>query len=541
MDHNIPPLLTLIGDEEENFYQLGVKDRENYSATFKHLKSLTSLNNQFIDLIIEETVGKLGSSVIGKSPVLYSNLKAYTDGLEINLNKFLSLFLFPEILSSLNKWIPGVNTFLTGCSSVFINHNDSPHHLRILDYPLVGSFDVKERMIIYKFKNRPQVLSFGSAGLPYPSLTAMNSEGITLALHQKCSNYFNLRGNSIFDICYKILMECSDLKSTLKLLKQHPSLTAWGINLSFKDGTVASIDIAGEQLVKKEYQISEHNYLYFNNMPIQHNNHLDQTIPYGLTNYCEMRTKSFNQQVARTKNKKIKPLEMLQLLSSPIVKKNKTAEEWNMSPLTISSVNIVAMNAKEGEALNILGPAPKFFNNSVLKLKSIWINPINEIIDFKEIKTSSKSFNDGFYNWARAQAELDKKNIHLAFHHIQIAIDHFSDTPEQTITKFFFLCMRYIHHKTTKDLGVLTIEFQAILDQLPTYLKDHNRLFIFRIEMLLFKKSNISENDFENEALKKVFLFEQKLKPFSLKLLRKLMIIRMETLDILYPYFKIVS
>ena len=67
MDHNIPPLLTLIGDEEENFYQLGVKDRENCSATFKHLKSLTSLNNQFLDVIIEESLGKLGSSIIGKN------------------------------------------------------------------------------------------------------------------------------------------------------------------------------------------------------------------------------------------------------------------------------------------------------------------------------------------------------------------------------------------------------------------------------------------------------------------------------------------
>jgi len=280
-------------------------------------------------------------------------------------------------------------------------------------------------------------------------------------------------------------------------------------------------------------------------MPIQYNNHHHLTMPYGLTNYCDMRSRFFNDKVSELKNKKLKPLEWLQFLATPKIEKTNNAFNWDMNPLTITTLTIVSMNANSGETLQVLGSAPKLYSNQILKLKSVWKNPETQIIEtVSKVQVSEAfdlNFKNGFSNWAKAQAELDKKNIHLGFHHIQLAIDYFAETPEQIIVKFFFLCLRYIHHKNSRDLGVLILEFKALHDLLPPYLQDHSNLFIFRIELLLFKKSDITENDFENEALKKIFLFEQKLRPFSLKLLRKLMIIRMDMLDILYPYFKILS
>ncbi len=286
------PLLKLIGNPEENFYQLGLKDRESYKKNVSHLESFLQTPLPFLNKIIQELLGKAFYYQWKKSSPHQKILLAYAEGLNYPPEKLLNSFLIPEILSCLGKWFPSLELKQWGCSSVF--HwdplSEKIGHLRILDFPLNGSFDVFERAILYRFKDCPQILTISSSGLPYPSLTSMTSEGVTLSLHQKFSNTLNVKGRPIFEITYDLLNSVSNLKEAKLFLKNSQSLTQWGLYLSFPDGKILEADLRGDQSFFNEYQLNEKKTVaYFNNRPI----HPEKTLPYAIQNYNQMRELSF--------------------------------------------------------------------------------------------------------------------------------------------------------------------------------------------------------------------------------------------------------
>lgn len=92
-------------------------------------------------------------------------------------------------------------------------------HGRILDFPLQGSYDKFERAVSYDVSGMPRTLGFGSVGIPYPSITLMTEDGLTLALHQKFTNSFNPQGMSIFEYIFKMIQNANDKKSVIEFVK----------------------------------------------------------------------------------------------------------------------------------------------------------------------------------------------------------------------------------------------------------------------------------------------------------------------------------
>lgn len=101
------PHISLIGDPEENFYQLGLKDQENFSSNQNHLNSLLKIPLPTVDTFLKQAMATFSRSLIKDKSQLFKLLNAYAEGLDVPLKQVTHSILLPEIMSCLNKWIPG--------------------------------------------------------------------------------------------------------------------------------------------------------------------------------------------------------------------------------------------------------------------------------------------------------------------------------------------------------------------------------------------------------------------------------------------------
>ncbi len=541
---NVKPLnhIHLIGDELENFYNLGVKDQKNLPSALKSVKNLiASPNKEFklFEKIVDGGLLILAQKVLSKSKHYRQTLRAYSDGLEIPLLKMATISLIPEIMASIDKWIPSIPTQLMGCSSVFsLNDKGKLMHGRVLDFPLPGSFDKFERGVTYQFKNRPIIWSANSVGMPYPAITAMSSEGITVALHQKFTNEFNYQGLPIFEIIYKMLLECHDKKSILSFLKKSCSLTTWGILIGFSDGEILSIDISGKELYQKEYKVKRKDLIYFNNVPMKKT---EKCLPIGIDNYCSMRkitADNKKQQLLKRKKDSYSEMDLIKFLGRPIISKNKTAKKWNLSLCTPTSLQIAVMNSDQGSVLWIPGSAPKLLQDQVQKVENIWEKYQSKIIKSGLTKIDNK-YTLGMNSLSKACESISNHQDLDLLHQLQLSMHYFKGTPEELIAKFFYLTVRYLRNSEEKKLRHLLDEFHQLKNRLPHYLRDHALLFIGRIELSLNLTPSPTYNEIKNPQLKKLWKFEKDLPPLALKFLKKLTFPRIDILDVIYTYQKL--
>ena len=227
----------LFGNPEENFYILGKKDKDSYHRIYNQISSLCIRNKHLTKIL--RLANELSLHLSRKKYEHHHNkeLKAYAEGLEVPYEEILYSFLLPEIVSSFNKWVPDLMSLIPGCSSLFVpSTSGGVVHTRILDYALNETFTESERSILYDFDDRYKNLSFSCAGVPFASMTAMNDQGLTLALHYKHGQHFNNNGESIFFMANEIINTCSNIREAIKLIKKKSSISYWGLYLSDKHG-----------------------------------------------------------------------------------------------------------------------------------------------------------------------------------------------------------------------------------------------------------------------------------------------------------------
>jgi hypothetical protein len=537
------PLVCLIGDSLENFYQLGLKDRANHSNILNHLNSLVKTPFDKVDF----TVRKLAKATLKQGfnhlPDFQKKMKAYSEGLGIKQDELTLSLLVPEIVSFLSKWIPGMPTNLLGCSSYFAwdDKTNSPIHGRVLDFPLQGSFDKNERALWTKLDNGPATLSYSSVGFPYPSITAMTEYGVSFALHQKFDDVFNPKGSPIFELIYNMLQKCGDLKSTLEFLKKNQSLTTWAFYMGFRNGDVLACDVMGKDLSYKTYKVEQGNILYFNNMLIDEGKYEQQKdfLPYGIHQYNQMRLDIADKKLAKlNKQENMTSLKLIKDMGTPFTQRTKKSCQWKCDTVTMSSVTICAMNPSHGESLFIPGPAPKFYQKDLIQIKNAFIDPSQKVISSSKSKTKQAKIN-GYRDLMEAQVSFDKGDFHEAYHFLQMAIDQFEGMPELYIAKFYFYVYQYIHEQHAKVRERLLHDFQDLSGKLPEYLNDHCQLFIFRLGKIINGKSIITQDDIVTDSLKQILLFEMKMpKIFFHKATSILTSPRIDTLDIIYAHVK---
>lgn len=531
-------LVKLIGNAEESFYQLGLKDRDGHTFLLKHMQTVLSVGIPKLDKTLQEIAANFFNHQQEKNSIYEKWISNYADGLGISTKELVFTLLLPELSSCLSKWLPSLSTNLLGCSTFFFwdDKLDAPTHARILDFPLVSSFDKYERTVLYDFPDLPKVYSFSSTGFPFPSISSMNEFGVTLALHQKFTDVLNIGGRSVFDIGNELIFNTRNLEDALEILKRAEGITTWCFNMTFPDGRWLSADLMGNKLEYKVGKIKKGEISYFNNDLISKELNTGDYHPYAIAPHNLMRANSGNTKIDNLlKKKSISSLDMLISMGTLDKASISTDQTWCLDTLTPSSVQVLTMTPTKGQALSIAGEAPKIFTGKYEVHSNLWEAPLINLKS-RKAKESSVSLKEGLREYMMAQVSFDHKDFTLAYHHIQMAHDLLLNTKWEYISEFYFLVFQFMKEKHKKVRATLLDRFQVLLPHLPPVLQDHAWLFISRLERILHKKTRVMEENINHPALKKVLLLEERIPNIILhRSITLLMAPRLDLVDIIYP------
>lgn len=565
------PLLSvvhLIGDAEENFYQLGLKDAELGKKLHIDALTLVKSNSKSIDKLIKLGAKEFVKHSLFQKPERFPLLKAYAEGMKIDFHELALVMMSPELASSLPHWLkeitPNIPLKLMGCSSLFYrNHNQEMNHLRILDFPLKGSYDEQERALLFEFKNWPKIFSFGSVGMPYPSISLMTEHGISIALHQKFSKVFNTKGMPIFEYILDFARHVKNPEDALSYVKSHQSFTTWCMNIGFKCGEVLSIDLMGEKVEIKRGSIDDPKspFIYFNNQLLDSGILQSELLPFGFQSYNEMREESamrkihalkeMKNKLSSTQSSALSSAEVVRLFTMPkhLVQKNslndkktKTDQQkiWCLDVITPSSLQIMNFNLQQESSIYLTGPTPKIYRDNLIDIQNVFRKPTQTEIKFigSQKNYQDHEFELGLQELMLAQKSLDYHELSNCYHHLQMSIDHFHESQDKSaayVGRFFFNVLQFLHDDHLKVRKHLRDEFQSLKGHLPYHLEDHRLLFVARLNRFIDGNFAIEEDNITHSALRKLLNLEAQI-PLLIyfQTIKNLTTVRLDMLDIVY-------
>lgn len=475
------PFIDLVGDVDENFYQLGLKDADAAKLSLEHIESLIKTPWQRVDSSLRFLAQSLFRGSSSWNERFSPRLHAYAEGLGIPAQRMMLAFLVPELSACLAKWLPRLPKTLFGCSSLFhLDDQGEIVHVRTLDFPLGTTFDAHERIVRTQFQNEPTIISYGSAGFPYPSLSAITSEGVSFALHQKFNDVLDTNGTPIFELVQDMLVRCGDLKTTLGFLRKSRSLTTWSFHMGFKDGQVLEADISGDVLHYKTYKLEEKNHLYFNNDLITPAKNQNEITPLNFKNYNQWRRESANRKIAILAKKNHFDLENTLKTWCSLEKK----KQFSVDVLTPTSLHVVALKPTSGELHAILGEAPKTWQGQIQSETKLFEQHSHQT----KITGKHKEPSDHDKTWThllKAQSARDLGDDHQLHHHLQMAIRKGKDTNLLPVIKLFHAYFVFLSEKHPRILSQVLNDVLELTPQLDKSFRDHAWLLISRLERVL--------------------------------------------------------
>lgn len=556
------PTIHLIGDAEENFYQLGLKDAELGKKLHTDAMTLVKSNSASFDKLIKLGAREFVKRSLFQKPERFPLLRAYAEGMKIDFHDLCLVMMAPELASSLPHWLgeltPKFSNLvppkLLGCSSLFYRNNEGEmNHFRILDFPLKGTYDENERAILYEFKNWPKIFSTGSAGIPYPSITLTTEHGISMAMHQKFTKVFNLKGMPIFEYVTDFARMVKTPDEAIAYAREHQSFTTWCLNIGFKNGEVLSMDLMGEKVEIARQSIDDPKtpFIYFNNQLLDKGIAQEELLPFGFKYYNEMREESALEKILVLKNAKdnnvLSSKEATRILCTPkhlLNKSKKTnhqnSQPWAMDILTPSSLQIMNFNLAKSQVHYIGGQAPKIYHNNMLLIDNIFRRPEITLIHDKASKShpQDREYELALEEIMLAQKALDYHEYGNTYHHLQMAIDHFNESGDpkgSEVVKFFFILIQFLHEDHHKVRKHLRDELQILKGKLPHYLEDHRLLFLARLNRLLDGHFNIEEDNITHSSLRKLLDKESQIPNLIYyQSIKNMIVIRLDMMDVIY-------
>ena len=539
MEENQIPFIHLVGDPQENLYNLGRHDSKTYRLLVDHITCLLKSPWQPVNAAIKNIVETFLPKLIRGKGDWEQSLKAYAEGLGIHYRELLYPFLIPEVLPCTARWIPRLASL--GCSSYFVWDpvRNGPIHGRILDFPLVGSFESTERAILYEFPGVPKIFSFGTSGLPYPSITAMTDEGVTFGLHQKITDVFNTNGTPVFELVFNLLKNCNDSKSSIEFLKKSCSISTWAFYMSFKNGDVLTADIMGDQLYYHLHRIEPSSKgIYRCNFLEDPQKKATQIFPFGYNIFNQAREDLGYKKLCSLKSANAE--ELIKTMGTPWNGKRRKATKYQHDPMTMINVQSVVMSPTTNEALFLPGEAPKFYKGKIIHFTDVFQSPQQELIVSKKFKKNAQEdYRRGMRSLALAEKAYHVGDWPQIYHHLQMGIKQLEGYPECVLGQFFFLVFQYINEKNREILVHLLGDFKNIEKMLPPYLADQCRLFIARLEKRLNRPCSVNAQSLNHPALRELFKTESRWNPIILKYLTtKFIYINLSGFDVVYVWLK---
>jgi tetratricopeptide (TPR) repeat protein len=241
-----------------NFYDIGLE----YGRQISHKVNDTPLNFflSLPDKILHQffknsTIYKL--SIIVRNALTYTLknkltkesdelIRGFLDGISENKTHFIkpknlyNSFFFPDVYGMLLGYTfktikKGISVSI-GCSS-FSAWGEKTEDGRLItgrNFDFFGEVDwSKNHTALYiEPKEGIPFLSIGSIGIPAFGITAINKEGLTLALHFMFTKSVKLVGNGILDIALQIIHRARTTSEAIDIAKRYSFIAGWNLFIS---------------------------------------------------------------------------------------------------------------------------------------------------------------------------------------------------------------------------------------------------------------------------------------------------------------------
>ena len=516
-------IIKLFGNEEECFYQLGLKDQEQAKITAHNIQNLVSTPWKTINKVAHKAISELLSRALLNNDC--QRLRAYCEGANISYTELSYSLFIPEICSFLGLWLPKINALQFGCSSFFsLDENNNPIHTRILDFPLKETYDKHERIIKASYNDMIPTISFTTAGLPFSGLTSMNEAGLTLAIHQKFSTEFNQEGTSIFMLAHELIHSCSNVDEAKEFLESSQTVTTWNFNLMDNRGKVLEMDLMGKESICKEYDLHKTKSIYINNELLKTSDQSE--MPLSIDFYNTSRRDSANKYLDKITN--VSQDKIIKTCATPIKSK-----KISISPSTIATMACVSFNPSDEKIMYIPGEAPKVFNGNIISLTDLWSKKIKE----NNTQTKSTAYNDqmkkGMRQLSLAQFHFDSSDFHECYHCLQMAHDTLEGLPLAHLASFYFIIVQYIHEGHETVLRQIQYDLQEIFNKLPDYLKDIAKVIDQRLS-ILSSGPELINHQIQNIELANRYEQETKHNKIIHLALKKMTFIHIDIVDVIF-------
>jgi hypothetical protein len=525
-DNKELPVIKLFGDEEECFYQLGLKDNEHAKSASTHIRNLISTPWDPVNIVAHKAIENFFDKVMLKDKHYEKLVKAYADGSGLSFKEISHALLVPEVCSFLGLWLPKLSTLQFGCSTVFaLNDQSQPVHARILDFPLKGTYDKNERIVTTQYKGSYKTFSYSTIGLPFAGLTSMNDQGLTLAIHQKFSSKFNQHGEPIFYLAHRLIQNCKDIDEALEFLKHSQSITCWNFNIMDKSGRVLEADLSGTDLHYHEYNLHEESPLYICNELINPQIEQQREFPLSIYEYNELRKVQGQKKIKKMQGKS--NLQMIKEISSP-----QKTKKYSISPITVSTMASVLFDPNKLESYYIPGEAPKIYTDAVTKVSDLFNSPKQLTSKYKP-KSYNQNYFEGMKYLILAQRNFDLNDFHECYHCLQMSIDTFEDENLRTLATFYFIIVQYIHEPHSTALKQIQKDLIHVYPHLGDYLKDIALIIDQRISILT-DGSMLLDDSPKLEALKVRYDKEASFNKLGHIPLRHLTFIHIDIMEVIF-------
>ena len=449
------PFIVLDGDPLENYYQLGLKDRQIHHKRTTQKKDSTS--REKINFLFYAGLKIPSYAILKRHPSFAKVARAYSEGLNVRTTEFASLILGAEWASTGRMW-----PFFSFRPHFF---GVSCFHWRGEDICMTGSIpflrgdDLNgcERLVLYKLKKSPKVFSCNTAGGPWPSFFSMNEKGMMLSIFQGGAGKLNLKGMPVFEIINQLLFSNMAENTALSFLKKTNSIGSWKIHLGYPSGRVLTAEMNGEKKIFKKFDLKKKNTLFLGNTPNGFFFNQNASISKNADN---LKLFDFKEKVTLTKPHPQKGLDVRKFSS------------------------FSCLFDPQGSCLAEQGQNPNYLEGNYESLNSIWTKPVFTLKKRKWNQTELY-YRKGINSFLLSQACFAKKDWHPAYHHIQMAIAVLKKSPEENICRFYFLLYEFINNHSKKTHLRLLAEFEKLPEDLPEMLRRHCLLFIWRIKYIL--------------------------------------------------------
>ncbi len=481
------PLINLLGNEEENFYQLGNKDKACFLKLKNHIQTIENSPFSPLKKGIFYLLKKNYDSIDQESS-FYKALISYSDGLNINPIDLYFFIINGEVFSTSGPWPKGYLRNYTYSTSIYMKSPKSSKSFLIKNYegPLCSKLSSYFRFTHTCFSQKLNATFLSYPGNPFPFHFVAFENGMQISSHQIISDTLHLEGKSLSQILYELGEVSRNAESIKDYFLGISALSSSIVNILIEDQKILEVTLDGPGVDFREIEIEKtivtQSQAQFKGTQDFQSHYLE-----GLGELSQR--ESFDQDF---KNE----LDALKKLCG-------TFKE-GLNPFSFMNPFhgfCLGVDICEDKISYIEGPAPKNIENGTTVLSDIWENKtIQEEQVFRNVPKEEKNYlYRSLLYFNETQEALDCGDYKSAHHQVQMGL---ACLPKEhsliPVYEFYFSIIEFLVDNNKKTRYRLINDFRDHLENTPALLHDHGKLFINRLERLIGRRE-VSFSDFNQD------------------------------------------